>query len=228
MAKTPRCHPSCVQLLLRMTDKNLHIIDHPLIRHKLALLRDRETSTNKFRDLLREVSLLMGYEVLRDLPTEEVAIETPLEKTKAQKIAGKKMCIVSIMRSGDGLLEGLLGLVPTARVGHIGLYRDPDTLVPVEYYLKLPEDLHDRAAVIVDPLLATGQSAVAAISRVKGLDCAHVKFLCLIASPEGIAAVRDAYPDVPIYAAAIDRGIDEDGNILPGIGDAGNRIFGTQ
>ena len=228
MAKTGRCHPSGVRLLSCMTDKNLHIIDHPLIRHKLALLRDKETSTNKFRELLREISLLMGYEVLRDLPTEEVEIETPLEKTKAQKIAGKKLCIVSIMRSGDGLLDGLLELVPSARVGHIGLYRDPDTLVPVEYYLKLPEDLNARAAIIVDPLLATGKSAVAAIDRVKGLDCTDVKFLCLVASPEGIAAVRDSYPDVPIFAAAVDRGLDDDGNIVPGIGDAGKRIFGTK
>lgn len=209
-------------------DKNLHIIDHPLIRHKLALLRDRETSTNKFRDLLREISLLMGYEVLRDLPTENVAVETPLGTAKAQKIAGKKLCIVSILRSGHGLMDGLLELVPSARVGHIGLYRDPDTLVPVEYYLKLPEDLQDRAAVIVDPLLATGKSAVAAIDRVKGMDCTDVKFLCLVASPEGIAAVRDSYPDVPIYAAAVDDGLDEHGNIVPGIGDAGGRIFGTR
>lgn len=209
-------------------DKNLHIIDHPLIRHKLALLRDRETSTNKFRDLLREISLLMGYEVLRDLPTENVAVETPLGTAKAQKIAGKKLCIVSILRSGHGLMDGLLELVPSARVGHIGLYRDPDTLVPVEYYLKLPEDLQDRAAIIVDPLLATGKSAVAAIDRVKGMDCTDVKFLCLVASPEGIAAVRDSYPDVPIYAAAVDDGLDEHGNIVPGIGDAGGRIFGTR
>lgn len=211
-----------------MTDKNLHIIDHPLIRHKLAILRDRETSTNKFRELLREISLLMGYEVLRGLPTENVTVETPLGRAQAQKIAGKKLCIVSIMRSGHALMDGLLELVPSARVGHIGLYRDPDTLVPVEYYLKLPEDLKDRAAIIVDPLLATGKSAVAAIDRVKGMDCTDVKFLCLIASPEGIAALRESYPDVPIYAAAVDDGLDDDGNIVPGIGDAGNRIYGTR
>lgn len=209
-------------------DKNLHIIDHPLIRHKLALLRDKETSTNKFRELLREISLLMGYEVLRGLKTEDVTVETPLGQAKGQKIAGKKLCIVSILRSGNGLLDGLLELVPSARVGHIGLYRDPDTLIPVEYYLKLPEDLKDRAAVIVDPLLATGKSAVAAIDRVKGLDCTDVKFLCLIASPEGIATIRDSYPDVPIYAAAVDGGLDDHGNIVPGIGDAGTRIFGTR
>jgi uracil phosphoribosyltransferase len=209
-------------------DKNLHIVTHPLVQHKLALLRDKETSTNKFRDLLREISLLMGYELLRDLPTEEVEIETPLEKTKARKLAGKKLCIVSILRGGNGLVDGLLELMPSARVGHIGLYRDPETLGPVEYYLKFPDDLPNRKVVIVNPMLATGHSAVAAISRVHGADATDIRFLCIVASPEGIATVRESYPDVPIYTAAVDRSLTENGFILPGIGDAGDRIFGTK
>jgi len=211
----------------KMTN-NVQIVDHPLIRHKLAILRDKNTSTNEFRDLLREVSLLMGYELLRDLPTEEVEIETPLEKTKAQMLAGKKLCIVSILRAGNGFLDGLLELVPSARVGHIGLYRDPETLIAVEYYLKFPDDLETRQVIIVDPMLATGHSAVAAIDRVKDQDATDIKFLCLVASPEGIATVQDAHPDVQIYTAAIDRELNDHGYILPGIGDAGDRIFGTK
>ena len=210
-----------------MTQK-VHIVDHPLIRHKLTIMRRKETSTNEFRDLLREVSMLMGYELLRDLPTEDVQIETPLEKMTGQMLAGKKMCLVSILRAGNGLLDGLLELVPSARVGHIGLYRDPETLIPVEYYLKFPEDLATRQTIIVDPMLATGHSAVAAIDRVKDQDATDIKFLCLIASPEGVATVQEAHPDVPIYTAAIDRELNEDGYILPGIGDAGDRIFGTK
>jgi uracil phosphoribosyltransferase len=208
--------------------ENVHVVDHPLIRHKLAIMRNKNTSTNEFRDLLREVSMLMGYELLRDLPTEEVDIETPLEKTKAQMLAGKKLCLVSILRAGNGLLDGLLELVPSARVGHIGLYRDPEQLIPVEYYLKFPEDLATRRVIIVDPMLATGHSAVAAIGRVKDEDVSDIKFLCLVASPEGIETVREAHPDVQIYAAAIDRELNEHGYILPGIGDAGDRIFGTK
>lgn len=210
-----------------MTD-NVHVIDHPLIRHKLAIMRSRHTSTNEFRDLLREVSMLMGYELLRDLPTEEIEIETPLEKTKAHMLAGKKLCIVSILRAGNGFLDGLLELVPSARVGHIGLYRDPETLIPVEYYLKFPDDLPTRRTVIVDPMLATGHSAVAAIDRVKDQDATDIKFLCLIASPEGLETLREAHPDVAVYTAAIDRELNEHGYILPGIGDAGDRIFGTK
>lgn len=207
---------------------NVHIIDHPLIRHKLAIMRNKNTSTNEFRDLLREVSMLMGYELLRDLPTEEVEIETPMEKTKAQMLSGKKLCLVSILRAGNGLLDGLLELLPSARVGHIGLYRDPEQLIPVEYYLKFPDDLATRQVIILDPMLATGHSAVAAIGRVKDEDVADIKFLCLVASPEGIATVHEAYPDVQIYTAAIDRELNEQGYILPGIGDAGDRIFGTK
>jgi len=207
---------------------NVHVVDHPLIRHKLALLRDKNTSTNEFRDLLREVSLLMGYELLRDLPTEEVEIETPLEKTKAHMLSGKKLCIVSILRAGNGFLDGLLELVPSARVGHIGLYRDPDTLIAIEYYLKFPEDLPTRQVIIVDPMLATGHSAIAAIDRVKDQDATDIKFLCLVAAPEGIEALHEAHPDVQIYTAAIDRELNDHGYILPGIGDAGDRIFGTK
>src|SRR5690606_1197837 len=182
----------------------------------------------EFRDLLREVSMLMGYELLRDLPTEDVQIDTPLEKMTGQMLAGKKMCLVSILRAGNGLLDGLLELVPSARVGHIGLYRDPETLIPVEYYLKFPEDLATRQTIIVDPMLATGHSAVAAIDRVKDQDVTDIKFLCLVASPAGIKTVQDAHPDVQIYTAAIDRELDSHGYILPGIGDAGDRIFGTK
>ena len=210
-----------------MTSK-IHIVDHPLIRHKLTIMRRKETSTNEFRDLLREVSMLMGYELLRDLPTEDVQIETPLETMTGQMLAGKKLCLISILRAGNGLLDGLLELVPSARVGHIGLYRDPETLIPVEYYLKFPEDLGTRQAIIVDPMLATGHSAVAAIDRVKDQDATDIKFLCLIASPEGIATVQEAHPDVPIYTAAVDRELNDHGYILPGIGDAGDRIFGTK
>lgn len=208
--------------------QNVRVIDHPLIRHKLTLLRDKNTSTNEFRDLLREVSLLMGYELLRDLPTEEVEIETPLEKMKGYRLAGKKLCIVSILRAGNGFLDGLLELVPSARVGHIGLYRDPEALIPVEYYLKFPEDLHSRQVIVVDPMLATGHSAVAAIDRVKASDATDIKFLCLLAAPEGLANIQEAHPDVTVYTAAIDRQLNDHGYILPGIGDAGDRIFGTK
>ncbi len=208
--------------------KNVHIIDHPLIRHKLTLLRDKNTSTKEFRDLMREVSMLMGYEVMRDLPTEEIEIETPLEKTTSHILSGKTMCIVSILRAGNGFLDGLLQLAPTARVGHIGLYRDPDTLIPVEYYLKFPEDMASRSVIVVDPMLATGHSAVAAIDRVRDMDATDIKFLCLVASPEGLKVFHEAHPDVPVYTASIDRRLDDRGYILPGIGDAGDRIFGTK
>lgn len=208
--------------------KNVHVIDHPLIQHKLSIMRDKSTTSYDFRNLIREISMLMGYEVLRDLPLEEVEIETPLEKMKTKVLAGKKLCIVPILRAGTGFLDGLLQLVPNARVGHIGLYRDPDTLVPVEYYLKMPDDLPNRQVIIVDPMLATGNSAVAAVERVKDMDATDVKFMCLIAAPEGIATFQEAHPDVPIYTAAIDRQLNNHGYILPGIGDAGDRIFGTK
>lgn len=208
--------------------KNVHVIDHPLVQHKLSVLRDKNTPTYDFRNLIREVSILMGYEVLRDLPLEEVEIETPLEKMKTKVLAGKKLCIVPILRAGTGFLDGLLQLVPAARVGHIGLYRDPDTLVPVEYYLKMPDDLPNRRVIVVDPMLATGNSAIAAVERVKDLDATDVKFMCLIAAPEGIRKFQEVHPDVAIYTAAIDRELNDHGYILPGIGDAGDRIFGTK
>lgn len=208
--------------------KNVTVVDHPLVQHKLAILRDKNTTTKEFRDLLHEVSLLLGYELLRDLPVEDVEIETPLEKTKAKMLSGKKLCFISVLRAGNGLLDGLLDLVPSARVGHIGLYRDPETLIPVEYFLKFPDDLESRKVVIVNPVLATGHSAVAAISRAKDFDATDVRFLCLVASPEGIKHVHEHYPDVQIFTAAIDREINTQGNLLPGIGDAGDRIFGTK
>jgi uracil phosphoribosyltransferase len=208
--------------------KNVHIIDHPLVQHKLTLMREKKTTTKEFRDLLREISMLLGYELLRDLPTEDVEIETPLEKMKGRQLAGKKLCIVSILRAGNGFLDGLLQLVPSARVGNIGLYRDPDTLVPVEYYLKLPDDLPNRQVIVVDPMLATGGSAVAAVDRVKEQDATEIKLLCLIACPEGVKAFQEAHPDIPIYTAAVDRELNSHGYILPGIGDAGDRIFGTK
>jgi uracil phosphoribosyltransferase len=206
----------------------LTIVDHPLVLHKLSLMRDRATSTSKFRQLMREVSLLLGYEALRDLPLEERDIDTPLERARLPVLAGKKVCLVSILRAGNGILDGLLDLVPAARVGHIGIYRQPQTLEAVEYYLKLPEDLPDRDAILVDPMLATGNSAVAAISRLAELRVRSIKFVCLVAAPEGIAQVQRVFPDVPIVTAAIDRCLNDHGYILPGLGDAGDRLFGTK
>jgi uracil phosphoribosyltransferase len=211
-----------------MPENQVVVIDHPLVQHKLTMMRSKDTNTNDFRNLIREISTLMGYEILRDLPMEEVEIETPLEKMKSKVLAGKKLCIVPILRAGTGFLDGLLQLTPLARVGHIGLYRDPETLVPVEYYLKLPDDMPSRRVIVVDPMLATGNSAVAAVERVKDSDATDVKFMCLIASPEGIKTFHEAHPDVPIYTAAVDRGLNDHGYILPGIGDAGDRIFGTK
>jgi uracil phosphoribosyltransferase len=207
---------------------NVHLIDHPLVQHKLTLMRMRDASTNSFRRLLNELAMLMAYEVTRTMPTSEIEIETPLEKMKARVIDGKKLVFVSILRAGNGILEGMLEVVPGARVGHIGLYRDPNTLAAVEYYFKMPQDMHERDVVVVDPMLATGNSAIAAISRVKGLSPRSIKFVCLLTCPEGIAAMRAAHPDVPIYTAAIDRELNDHGYILPGLGDAGDRIFGTK
>jgi uracil phosphoribosyltransferase len=206
----------------------LTVVDHPLVRHKLSLMRDRATSTSKFRQLMREVSLLLGYEATRDLPLEETDIETPLERARLPILAGKKLCLVSILRAGNGILDGLLDLVPAARVGHIGIYRQPQTLEAVEYYLKLPEDLPERDAIVVDPMLATGNSAVAAIARLMELGARSIKFVCLVAAPEGIAQVHRVFPDVPIVTAAVDRCLNDHGYILPGLGDAGDRLFGTK
>ena len=209
-------------------DPFVHVINHPLVQHKLTLMRKKEASTNSFRTLLNEISMLMAYEVTRDMPMQEVEIETPLETMSAKVIDGKKLVLVSILRAGTGILDGMLSVVPGARVGHIGLYRDPKTLQAVEYYFKMPKDMQERDVVVVDPMLATGNSAVAAIERVKATHPKSIKFVCLLTCPEGIATLRQAHPDVPIYTAAIDRQLNSHGYILPGLGDAGDRIFGTQ
>ena len=207
---------------------DLRIVDHPLVQHKLSLMRAQDTPTGAFRQLMREVGLLLGYEATRDLPLVDTEIETPLERARLPVLSGKKLCLVSILRAGNGLLDGILELVPSARVGHIGLYRDPRTLQAIEYYLKLPDDLPERDAILVDPMLATGNSAVAAISRLIELRARSVKFVCLVAAPEGVRQVHSVFPDVMIVTAALDRCLDEHGYILPGLGDAGDRLFGTK
>ena len=207
---------------------NVHLLDHPLIQHKLTLMRNKEASTNSFRRLLNELAMLMTYEVTRDTPMREIEVETPLEKTTAKVIDGKKLVFVSILRAGTGILDGMLTVIPGARVGHIGLYRDPKTLMAVEYYFKMPQGMQDRDVIVVDPMLATGNSAIAAVDRIKELQPKSIKFVCLLTCPEGIAALQGAHPDVPIYTAAIDRQLNEHGYILPGLGDAGDRIFGTK
>jgi uracil phosphoribosyltransferase len=204
------------------------VVDHPLVQHKLTLMRRRETSTAEFRRLLGEISMLLGYEVTRDMPLTYEEIETPLTSTEAPTLEGKKLVVVSIMRAGQGILDGILELVPSARVGHIGLYRDPETLEAVEYYFKVPEQMADRDALAVDPMLATGHSAIAAIERLKETGPRSVKFLCLLAAPEGIENFQKAHPDVDIYTAAIDEKLDEHGYIVPGLGDAGDRLYGTR
>lgn len=207
---------------------NVVVVDHPLVQHKLTLLRRKEVSTAEFRRLAQEISLLMGYEVMRDLPLAAVEIETPLEVMTAPLLAGKKLCLVSILRAGNGILDGMLDLVPSARVGHVGLYRDPETLIPVEYYLKLPEDIAERLVIVVDPMLATGHSAAAAVARLKQAGATQIKFVCLLTVPEGLAVMRDNHPDVTVYTAAIDRQLDGHGYIRPGLGDAGDRLYGTK
>ncbi|MBS0313687.1 MAG: uracil phosphoribosyltransferase [Proteobacteria bacterium] len=207
---------------------NVHLIDHPLVQHKLTLMRRKDASTNSFRRLLNELATLMTYEVTRDVPMQEVPIETPLETTTGRVIDGKKLVFISILRAGTGILDGMLAVVPGARVGHIGLYRDPQTLQPVEYYFKVPGHMEDRDVIIVDPMLATGNSAVAAVARIKQLHPRSIKFVCLLTCPEGIRAMQTAHPDVAIYTAAIDRQLNDHGYILPGLGDAGDRIFGTK
>jgi uracil phosphoribosyltransferase len=207
---------------------NVTVLNHPLVQHKLTLLRRKETPTSDFRRLMRELSLLMAYEVTRGLPTETVAIETPLEATDAPLLSGKKLCFLSILRAGNGMLDGMLDLVPAARVGHIGLYRDPHTLVPVEYYLKLPDDVQERQVIVVDPMVATGHSAVAAIGRLRQAGVTQISFACLIAAPEGLAALADAEPGLPVYVGAVDRQLDDHGYIRPGLGDAGDRLYGTR
>jgi uracil phosphoribosyltransferase len=207
---------------------HVHHLDHPLIQHKLTLMRQKERSTNSFRRLLGEISMLMAYEVTRDMPTQLIDIETPLEATQGPVIEGRKTVFVSIMRAGAGFLDGMLNVIPGARVGHIGLYRDPKTLIAVEYYFKMPHDMHERDAIVLDPMLATGNSAVAAVERLKETNPKSIRFVCLLAAPEGLKHFHDVHPDVPVYVAAIDRELDEHGYIRPGLGDAGDRIFGTK
>ena len=207
---------------------HVHHITHPLVQHKLTLMRNKEASTNSFRRLLGELSTLMAYEITRHMPLQEVPVETPLERTTGHVIDGKKLVLVSILRAGNGLLDGMLSVVPGARVGHIGLYRDPDTLHPVEYYFKMPSQMEERDVIVVDPMLATGNSAVAAIDRIKKLRPRSIRFMCLLTCPEGLATLQQAHPDVDIYTAAIDRGLNAHGYIVPGLGDAGDRIFGTR
>jgi uracil phosphoribosyltransferase len=207
---------------------NVHLVDHPLVQHKLTLMRRKEASTNSFRRLLNEISMLMAYEVTRDMPMQDIEIETPLETMNAKVIDGKKVVLVSILRAGTGILDGMLSVIPGARVGHIGLYRDPKTLTAVEYYFKMPGEMEERDAIVVDPMLATGNSAVAAVERLKELNPKSIKFVCLLTCPEGVKTMQDAHPDVPIYTAAIDRELNSHGYILPGLGDAGDRIFGTK
>ena len=207
---------------------NLHVIDHPLMKHKLTLMRSEETTTDSFRRLVREVSQMLCYEVTRDLPTENVRIRTPITEIEAPMISGKKQCIVSILRAGNGMLDGMLELLPTARVGHIGLYRDPATLEPVEYYFKVPEDVADRIVIVVDPMLATGNSAVAAINRLKEYGVTSVKLVCLLAAPEGVKCMLERHPDVQVTVAALDERLNDHGYIVPGLGDAGDRLFGTR
>ena len=207
---------------------NVHHITHPLVQHKLTLMRNKEASSTTFRTLLGELAMLMAYEVTRDMPVQMVETHTPLETMQSPMIDGKKLVFASILRAGNGMLDGLLRVVPNARVGHVGLYRDPQTLQAVEYYYKMPADMAERDVIAVDPMLATGHSAVAAIDKLKAAGPRSIKFLCLLAAPEGIATLQAAHPDVPIYTASIDRELNDHGYILPGLGDAGDRIFGTK
>ena len=207
---------------------HLTVVSHPLVQHKLTLMREKDTSTASFRQLLREISLLLAYEVTRELPMTTKRIETPLEYMDAPVIEGKKLALVSILRAGNGLLDGILELVPAARVGFIGLYRDPETLEPVQYYCKLPDNLEDRICIVVDPMLATGNSSAAAVSLLKQSGAREIRFLCLLAAPEGIARMKEAHPDVPIVTASVDSHLNDHGYIVPGLGDAGDRMFGTK
>jgi uracil phosphoribosyltransferase len=208
--------------------RDVTVVDHPLVQHKLSLMRQKETDTQRFRLLLREIALLLGYEVTRDLATESRNIETPLAQMRAPCLAGKKLALVSILRAGNGLLEGTIDLIPSARVGHVGLYRDPQTLAAVQYYFKVPEDLQDRVVILLDPMLATGNTAIAAVERLKDSNARNLRMVCLLAAPEGIEAFHAAHPEVPIFAAAIDHGLNDHGYIVPGIGDAGDRLYGTK
>lgn len=206
----------------------VHVLDHPLIQHKLSLIRDEETGSKDFRELVEEVAMLMAYEVTRDFPLEEIEVKTPVATMKTKMIAGRKVGLVPILRAGLGMVDGMLKLIPTAKVGHIGLYRDPETLKPVEYYCKLPTDIEERDLIVIDPMLATGGSAAAGITFLKDRGARNIKLMCLIAAPEGIEAVRAAHDDVEIFVAAVDEKLNDHGYIVPGLGDAGDRLFGTK
>lgn len=208
--------------------QDCHVITHPLIQHKLSILRRKTTSTKEFRDLVNEIAMLMGYEVLRDLPIEDVVIETPVSKTTQKQLAGKKLAIVPILRAGIGMVDGLLSLVPAAKVGHIGMYRDEVTLKPIEYLVKLPDDIDQRQIFVVDPMLATGGSAILAVDSLKKRGATNITFVSLVAAPEGVTALRKSHPDVSIFTAALDDKLNANGYIIPGLGDAGDRLFGTQ
>ena len=207
---------------------NLHIIDHPLVQHKITLLRDKNTGTKEFRELVSEIAMFICYEATRDLPLKEIEMETPLAVAKAKIISGRKLAFIPILRAGLGMIDGVTTLVPAAKIGHIGIFRDPDTHIPIKYYSKMPEDIAERDAIIVDPMLATGNSAVAAITELKSLGVKNIKFMCIICSPEGVEAINSTHPDVEIYAGVMDQGLNEDKYIVPGVGDAGDRIFGTK
>ncbi len=207
---------------------NVHVLDHPLIQHKLAILRDKNTPVKEFREMIGEIAALMCYEATRNLPTQEVEVETPIATAKVRKLAGKKLAIVPILRAGLGMVDAMVQLIPSAKIGHIGLYRDPETHKPVEYYCKLPEDVENRQVFVVDPMLATGGSAVAAIDFLKGHGCRNIVMMNIIGCPEGVKAVQEAHPDVEIYLAALDEQLNEHAYIIPGLGDAGDRIFGTK
>ncbi|MEH6830218.1 uracil phosphoribosyltransferase [Sulfitobacter sp.] len=211
-----------------MSDQYLTVVDHPLVQHKLSIMRDKDTSTAQFRQLLREISQLLAYEVTRNLAMTTKQIETPMQMMDAPTLDGKKLALISILRAGNGLLDGVLELIPSARVGFVGLYRDEETLLPVQYYFKVPEELEDRLVIAVDPMLATGNSSVAAIDLLKQAGATNIIFLCLLASPEGIARMKEAHPDVPIVTASVDEKLNELGYIVPGLGDAGDRMFGTK
>ncbi|MFE3574168.1 uracil phosphoribosyltransferase [Lysinibacillus sp. NPDC059133] len=206
----------------------VYVFDHPLIQHKLTYIRDKNTGTKEFRELVDEVATLMAFEITRDMPVEEIEIETPVTIAKTKVLSGKKMAIVPILRAGIGMVDGILNLIPAAKVGHIGLYRDPETLKPVEYYAKLPADVEERDFIIVDPMLATGGSAVEAINSLKKRGAKSIKFMCLIAAPEGVKEIQEQHPDVDIYIAALDEKLNDHGYIVPGLGDAGDRLFGTK
>jgi len=211
-----------------MFDEKVHVLDHPLLQHKLSILRREDTGVKEFREIVSEIAALECYEATRDLPLEDVEIKTPVATGTFKQLSGKKLAIVPILRAGLGMVDGIVDMIPSAKVGHIGLYRDPDTLTPVEYYCKMPSDIADRDVIVVDPMLATGGSAAAAITFLKGYGCKHIKLMNILAAPEGVKAVREAHPDVDIYIVGLDEGLNEHSYIVPGLGDAGDRIFGTK